>query len=185
MPDSNDLPACKNPTTLITQRARFRLLSPTNLTNNTALSAAIAPATELVNSASTIWKLTEDAQLHEFCFFGEGADDATGIITILGATMLRRGNKNLWVPRPIWTGQIALSTFTGIAGAEIDASQRFADTITTTTDYSLPTIGAQISTQFANWSQFLYLDLTGLEKFGVHFHRNSSATSLNGLYRPI
>ena len=181
---SDDVRSLTAPNVQISQHARIVRLLAANETNEDAFSPPADTIVAPTSGSGWAWHRTMNGMLHEFEFYGEGSDDNTGNITIVGASPIYVDGQWYWRYTPIWQGVVTLSTRLGLANSPIPAANRFADTIVTTTDYSLPTIGAKLSTQFADWSQKLYLDLTGIQMFGVHFDR-VSAESLNGLVRAI
>lgn len=73
-------------------------------------------------------------------FFGTASDGQT--MNFQGFAWRRGGtpNTSLWVPSPLFVGGTAtLSDLAGVASSPVDASQRFADTLAVTTDYTKST----------------------------------------------
>jgi hypothetical protein len=59
-------------------------------------------------------------------FFGTGADNATASARVTGWNLFG----TIYVPTPICTVAIVLGTLTGVAGAEVSDSERWADVLT-------------------------------------------------------
>lgn len=84
-----------------------------------------------------VWKAPKGS-LMQVQAIGQGADNATGLLRIWRweAALLPSGGVQ-WCRKLLWDGTVTLCAEVGIAGGVPDASTRYADTFTTTTDRSL------------------------------------------------
>jgi hypothetical protein len=106
--------------------------------------------------------------------FGSGADNSTFDVRALG---WRKTKNGLWVPSTLCEFNCILSAQVGVAGADVVATERFADTI------GSPTVG--IGQPFSQSSDvaagFMEIPVEGHSKVEVLFDLGT-ATGANALY---
>lgn len=107
-------------------------------------------------------------------FFGAGSDTNTFSAKLIGW----REVKGLWVPTPLATVSVALSTPVGISGEEVIDTDRFADTITVTTAETIA--GYDVCSPANNTIAHLRIDLGGCSKLEVVYDL-TGATNANAL----
>lgn len=120
------------------------------------------------------------------CPFGTGADATTFLMRVLGWNLVRKKGADpttlLWQNMLLGEYTCSLSLPVGIAGAIIDETNRFCDTIVI-----VGTSGSanahDIITPTTNLTGTVLLDLKGAHRVELNFDRNSSASSCNALYK--
>jgi hypothetical protein len=108
------------------------------------LKKALATSSTSTSFASKIPTITEPtgagvhdlghsgclSELMRVMFYGEGADDTTFDVRIIGwDKTIDVSGKPLWVPQILCTLSCTLSTVVGIAGSYLTADERIADTL--------------------------------------------------------
>lgn len=109
--------------------------------------------------------------------YGVGADNATGGIRVLGLRRINTtGTVNNWVATPVAQATTVLCSATGVSGAAIGTTSRFADAVTLTLGPA-STGGLTGTTDVPG---HLVIDLEGFTKFKVE-PIVTTATSANAL----
>jgi hypothetical protein len=125
--------------------------------------------------------------------YGIGADDVTFNMQVIGWRVIgSQPISLLWVPSVLIDVACTAGTSTGVAGMQVLNTERFADTITVTTQpYTIGSDGNAHITNMGtpivnspanNGIAFVVVPLYGFQKFEFSFNLNSSATSCNALY---
>lgn len=145
-----------------------------------APSGLPAPVSGGTNAAPAL--ITELSLLG--CFFGTGADDATFLAQLIGwKQTIGIAATSLWIPVPLLEVTCTLSTIEGVAGADVIATERFADTLVLTSGYSTTYGGGtQVTSPTGNVIAWLVSSLNGFGAFQWIFNCNSSATGANCLF---
>lgn len=106
--------------------------------------------------------------------YGTGSDNDTFNIQVIGWRKYGGGAVPLWVPVEIATLACTVGTQVGVANADINASHRFADTITLTSGIAV------IPSITPNTCGYFVVDLTKYSKVEILFDR-VLATACNAL----
>lgn len=120
-------------------------------------------------------------------FFGTSAADQTFKARLIGwryctdrnADMVK--TTSLWIPVTLAEFTVTLGTSPGLAGAIVDNTNFFADTIALSGTSGNDDISIDIVSPADNTIAHVVADLKGFQKYEVTFDRNSSAASANGL----
>lgn len=125
----------------------------------------------------------------EFLFFGEGSDTNTFSARIIGWSQIQTAGGTfvppeqiLWVPTVLVEVSVALSLQTGVANKVLNASQRFADTITLVGTTAVAGVDVNITSPANDTIARMYVDLWGFQKLEVTFDM-TGATNGNALFR--
>lgn len=95
--------------------------------------------------------------------FGTGADNSTFNMRVVGLKALRSGGSVLWLPEIICDLAVILSASVGVAGADIVAAERFADSIALTSGIAvLPLVPADTNAR-------AILDISEYQKYEILF----------------
>lgn len=129
----------------------------------------------------------------ECCFYGVGANNTTFSCRILGWSPLvtdRLGvvspDTNLWIPVVLVEVACTLSsTPIGLAGKAIVATELFVDTMTITSNTANAGVDVDVVSPANDTIARLMLDVQGHMAVEFQFTTGGSATSCNGLYRPL
>lgn len=129
----------------------------------------------------------------QLLFYGVGANDNTFSCRILGWANMCNDRANvfadsaqIWIPVVLAEVAVTLSsTPVGLAGANILATELFADTITITGTTANPGINCNIVSPANNTIARMFLDAEGYQYIEAQFTTGGSATSCNGLYKPM
>jgi hypothetical protein len=176
---------------LETRTQPYALLLSANSTNNSAIAAQVPtitrPTTGVINMGTT--NTQERANLIELLCFGTDGDNETGQYVVIGwetagKTTAAQGSNLVYVPHHIVTITATLSSsIPGISGwTPNGASDYFADTIAYTSGDSTAKLVLGVSDKSA---ASVLIDPTGSQIVQVLPFRNSSAASLNALFRQI
>jgi hypothetical protein len=169
-------------TSLITTPRPWQRLFAANQTGTTI--TAPAPTTAQPNGDGVIGLSSnlEPPNVLAFAFFGAGADDNTAVARITGwRRVVLAGSDTIWVPTPLASLSLALSTAVGVAGAAVLDTDRFADSIAESVIYTTAKeiVGAATP---ENTIAIFNLDVKGHELIQVQVATGGSATSVNGLW---
>lgn len=115
-------------------------------------------------------------------FFGTDTADQTFKCRILGWNKIpaTASTADLYVPCVLCEVTCTLSTFAGVAGTAINASQLIVDTITLATGFN-DDVDVSITSPTGNIPAHLIVDTKGCELVEFIFDRNSSAASANAI----
>lgn len=115
--------------------------------------------------------------------FGAGADDTTFSLRVTGWRKTVGSATALWVPVTLVELACTLSTAVGVAGADVVATDRFADTITVTKgNANVDTVILSIE---GNLVAHAVIDVKGSSKAELTITTGGSATSGNALYATL
>lgn len=118
-------------------------------------------------------------------FYGEGANNATFSCRVIGWKSILVNNdptkKRLWIPVTLCEVQVTLSTVVGVAGADVDADDRFADTLALVGTSGNPNVSMEMISPQDNTIASLMVSLKGMQKLELSFDTTSSATNCNAL----
>lgn len=95
--------------------------------NDASSSFSHAPTTTKPTSNIIDRNLTVIETYAQFMFFGTGADNTTYDVRFIGWNSVSNGT--LWVPTLLAGVTCTLSAVVGVAGADVVATERFADTV--------------------------------------------------------
>jgi hypothetical protein len=107
--------------------------------------------------------------------FGDGADNSTFDLRVIGWKVSDLG---LWVPTVLAQAACTLSAAVGVAGTEVVAAQRFADTITLT--QVLTNVDSKLSSPTGNLAASFQVETRGCALIEVTFNLGT-ATGANAL----
>jgi hypothetical protein len=110
-----------------------------------------------------------------FIPFGEGTDDGAFDMRIIGWKAV----KTLWVPVPLAQVAVVLSTAVGVAGTDVVAADRFADTLTLVAGFS--TTQVIVTSPTGNIIAHGKLALEGFPKVEFTFDMGINGTNGNCL----
>lgn len=158
----------------ITKFAKARATNSTAAAYPTITVTTTEPSGDGVVNVTPIGKQSQGTQA-QISFYGVGADNATFNWLILG---WRATTNNLWVPYLLAGGAGVLGDFTGTAGADVIATERFADTITVAA-------GGTVNVQYnlltvADSPNCIFLNTNGFAKLEILFEKDTT-TSMNAL----
>ncbi len=118
------------------------------------------------------------------CPYGVGSDTNTFSVRVIG--WRRVGNADsgtvLWIPVLLAEIEATISTgagCTGVAGADVVATEYFADTITVT--YGNANVSVEVVSPAADIPAHAVVSTKGFQKIELSFSTGSSATSCNAL----
>lgn len=162
--------------------ASFPTLSPTTGSPAGDGVVQLAPNTQLANGQ------TADNNI-KFLFYGTGGDNSTFSAQIVywsSVPFLKKNNVasstvDLWVPEIVCNIDGVLCATVGSSGTYIDASHRFADTLSLTSSTANITANAIISPA-NNSIASITMDLSGTQMVEVIFDLGS-ATAMNAIYK--
>jgi hypothetical protein len=113
-------------------------------------------------------------------FYGTGNDDTTFDARVIGWRKI----STLWVPVPLFQLTATLSTAVGVSGAAVTDSERFADTLALSADFTGAdgvSVQVQSLSGLTNKVAHLVFDAKGFTKFEVLFDL-TGATAANALW---
>ena len=115
------------------------------------------------------------------CFFGAGAENATFSSRLIGWKQTRGIDAlSLWIPVPLLQVQCTLGTTVGVASADADATDRFADTITLAAAYGVTDQnGVLVTSTTGDLVAHLVASIHGFGAFQWIFDTGGSATNAN------
>lgn len=147
---------------------------------STSFASRIPTATKpTTNIVERVGSITEN--MIELVFFGAGSDDQTLDVRLIGWNRTNTSETTaIWVPTPIAQFSCTLSTAVGVAGLDVVATDRFADTITGATWN--PTSGVEIVSPTGNIIAHVLVDVKGSDILQLDFD-STGATNGNALYR--
>lgn len=176
------------------QTGGYPTVAPQTLDPRTGLSSAAgATVREAIGAgidttpANSVGATSQN--IIQMMFFGAGADNATMLSRLYGWAKVDPFDaadlsKNLWVPCLIAEFSLILSTAVGVANTQVVATDRFADTVSLTIGNTAKVTITSPGTTTANLiGALVEVDFTGFQLLEPVFSDNSSATSMNALYR--
>ena len=119
--------------------------------------------------------------------FGTGADDATMKMRLYVWDVVRSRSggdvlsKRVWVPILLAELLCTLSTQVGLAGGNLIATERLADTIAIESTSANQGVSIDVVSDANNTGAHIIADLKGGQKMELTFDRNASATACNAL----
>ncbi len=152
--------------------------------NQTGASITTPTPTTTAPTGTNVIDLTGGAAPSNlaFAFFGAGSDDQTAVARITGwKRCVLTGSTPIWVPTPLASLNLTLSTAVGVAGAAIINADRFCDIIAEATVYTTAKEIVQAASPDNTLAVFK-LDVFGHEYVQVDVGTGSSATNVNGIY---
>lgn len=148
--------------------------------SNDSSSAFTAPAATTTKPSTNIIDrgLTVCENLIQVMPFGTGADNTTFDMRIIGWNAVSNGT--LWVPTLLAGFSCTLSAAVGVAGSDVIATERFADTITAAS-YN-PTSGAEAISPTGDVAGHVVVDVKGADVVQVVYDM-TGATNANCLVK--
>lgn len=121
--------------------------------------------------------------------YGVGSDNDTFSVRVIGwrkvgtarpGGQVPAGNTRLWIPLVLAEYACTLSADVGVAGAIIDNTHRFADTMTLTTGNA--NVSEELVSPGGDLKAHAVLDLKGVHKLEFTFQITSGTTAMNCLF---
>lgn len=138
----------------------LRRQNPANASGSLAATTT-APAAAAVLPRPTVGGFTP--RWLRLLPFGTGSDNATFTLQVVAWSNV----SGLWVPSILYEATCTLSTSVGVAGAAVVATERFADTITSTANKGNANVDVVVLSPADNTPGHVVIDVKGAEMVEV------------------
>jgi len=164
----------------------FVELSDSSGTTNTSLDltkASVAggpgPQTDSANGRY-VFDVNDGAVVEQFCFAGQGADNATFSFAVWGWEKIG----DIWVASALAKVDGVLSAAVGLSGADPDNTWRFPDTLTAVYGYTPNSKSESFGGSGTDTNAMWRLDVANFKKIEVELATGGSSTALRVWHRP-
>ena len=171
-----------------TQAVRdFKKALTTNATD-TSFASKVPTLTEPVNDGvidlpNVIGEVSSKIMILPY---GLGADNDAFSMRVIGwrkiVTSIAGVATALWIPVPLITCACTISAVVGVASSPVLATERFADTITVTDDFTPDIVAYEVKSPTGDIIARLVLELFGFAKLEFTFDQTTNTPTMNALW---